>query len=149
MCQTNDLILVLLVTGLSKGVIDSRDELLRSQIEKHNSTAGEHIAYTLVAKVVNVGVALLVYARDRGIGQRICDVQTAWTAFGPGWMGNKGAVGVRFRVSSGFGAEGGEIMTFVCTHMTAHTRNLHSRLADWEHTVKTLLFNGLDKQRRV
>lgn len=133
-------------TGLSKGVVASRDELLRSQIEKHNSPAGEHIAYTLVAKIVNVGVALLVYARDRGVGQRICDVQTAWTAFSPGWMGNKGAVGVRFRISSSFGTEGGEIMTFVCTHMTAHMRNLQSRLADWEQTVETLLFDGLNEQ---
>ncbi|CEL52463.1 inositol polyphosphate phosphatase [Rhizoctonia solani AG-1 IB] len=70
------------LTGLSKGVVASRDELLRSQIEKHNTSAGEHVAYTLVAKAVNVGVALLIYARDHGVGQRICDVQTAWTGFG-------------------------------------------------------------------
>lgn len=139
--------LTFIVTGLSQGVIATRDELLRSQIEKHNSVGGENVAYTLVAKAVNVGVALLVYARDRGVGQRICDVQTAWTGFGPGWMGNKGAVGVRFRVVSGFGSEGGEVMTFVCAHLTAHAPKLKSRLHDWESIVKTLLFPRANGQR--
>ncbi|KAG8708451.1 hypothetical protein FRC08_018883 [Ceratobasidium sp. 394] len=130
------------LTGLSQSVIATRDELLRSQIEKHNSVNGEQVSYMLVAKAVNVGVALLVYARDHGVGQRICDVQTAWTGFGPGWMGNKCAVGVRFRVSADVNGEGGEVMTFVCTHMTAHAHNLRSRLSDWGHIVKTLLFSG-------
>jgi hypothetical protein len=107
------------------------------------------VAYTLVAKAVNVGVALLIYARDHGVGQRICDVQTAWTGFGPGWVGNKGAVGVRFRISSEFGAGGGEVMTFVCAHLTAHVHNTRSRLSDWEHTVKTLLFASGGKERCV
>lgn len=52
----------------------------------------------MIAKVVNVGVALLVYGRDDGIARNICDVQTQWTGTGHGYMGNKGAVGVRFRV---------------------------------------------------
>ncbi|CAE6434044.1 unnamed protein product [Rhizoctonia solani] len=137
------------LTGLSKGIIASRDELLRSQIEKHNSSTGEHVAYTLVAKAVNVGVALLIYARDHGVGQRICDVQTAWTGFGPGWVGNKGAVGVRFRISSEFGGGGGEVMTFVCTHLTAHVHNMKSRLGDWEHTVKTLLFANPGRESTI
>ena len=51
-----------------------------------------------MAKVVNVGVALLVYALDGGISRHIRDVQTQWTGCGPLYMGNKGAVGVRFRV---------------------------------------------------
>ncbi|CAE6367355.1 unnamed protein product [Rhizoctonia solani] len=137
------------LTGLSKGVVASRDELLRSQIEKHNSSSGEHVAYTLVAKAVNVGVALLIYARDHGVGQRICDVQTAWTGFGPAWVGNKGAVGIRFRISSEFGAGGGEIMTFVCAHLTAHVHNMKSRLRDWEHMVKTLLFANTSRESTI
>ncbi|KAF8682393.1 mitochondrial carrier family [Rhizoctonia solani] len=137
------------LTGLSKGVVASRDELLRSQIEKHNSSSGEHVAYTLVAKAVNVGVALLIYARDHGVGQRICDVQTAWTGFGPAWVGNKGAVGIRFRISSEFGAGGGEIMTFVCAHLTAHAHNMKSRLRDWEHMVKTLLFANTSRESTI
>ncbi|KAJ1310455.1 hypothetical protein OPQ81_007188 [Rhizoctonia solani] len=139
----------LALTGLSRGVVDARDELLRSQIEKHNSSEGEPTTYTLVAKIVNVGVALLIYARDHGVGQRISDVQTAWTGFGPAWVGNKGAVGVRFRISSEFGGGGGEVMTFVCTHMTAHVHNLKTRLEDWEHTVKTLLFPKTNKESAI
>jgi hypothetical protein len=94
------------VAGFSKRVIDSRDALIRSQIEKY-APNGER--YSLVAKIVNVGVALLVYARDEGVGQRICDVQTQWTGCGPACMGNKGAVGVRFRVA---GEEGNVGETF-------------------------------------
>ena len=64
----------------------------------------------LVAKIVNVGLALLVYVRDEVLGSNICDVQTQWTGCGPIWMGNKGAVGVRFRVK-GEGHDLGETFT--------------------------------------
>jgi hypothetical protein len=66
----------------------------------------------LIAKEVNVGVALLVYGRDDGVARRITDVQTQWTGCGPAWMGNKGAVGVRFRVP-GDNDEPGETFTYV------------------------------------
>ncbi len=51
-----------------------------------------------MAKVVNVGVALLVYALDDGVSRHVRHVETQWTGCGPAFMGNKGAVGVRFRV---------------------------------------------------
>jgi len=73
--------------GLSKSVIKNRDALIRSQIEAH---APNKESYSLVAHEVFVGVAILVYARDSGIGRRVCDVQTSWTGCGPAWMGNKG-----------------------------------------------------------
>lgn len=92
-----------LVAGLSKSVINDRDALILSQIEAHAEDKG---AYSLIAKVVNVGVALLVYGRDAGVARRACDVQTAWTGCGPGYMGNKGAVGVRFRVTDTDGGIG-------------------------------------------
>lgn len=97
------------MAGLSKAVLDDRDAHIRSQIEKH--TPGKE-SYTLVAKAVNVGVALLVYARDSGIARRVCDVQTQWTGTGPAYMGNKGAVGIRFRVSDR-GSKAGEVFTYV------------------------------------
>ena len=53
-----------------------------------------------------MGVALLVYGRDAGVARRACDVQTAWTGCGPGYMGNKGAVGIRFRVNEVDGGVG-------------------------------------------
>ena len=66
----------------------------------------------LIAKVVNVGVALLVYGRDDGVGRVVKDVQTQWTGCGPAYMGNKGAVGVRFRVPAADGGVG-EVYTYV------------------------------------
>ena len=43
---------------------------------------------------------MLVYAKDdeRGIARRIRNVETEFSSFGPLWMGNKGAVGLRFRL---------------------------------------------------
>jgi hypothetical protein len=76
-------------------VIENRNALIQSQIEEH---APNKESYSLIAKVVNVGVALLVYGRDDGVARKVQDVQTQWTGFGPLYMGNKGAVGVRFRV---------------------------------------------------
>ena len=97
------------VAGLSKPVIESRNALILSQIEEH---APNKERYTLIAKVVNVGVALLVYGRDDGIGMKAVDVQTQWTGCGPMYMGNKGAVGVRFRVPADDGGVG-EVFTYV------------------------------------
>jgi hypothetical protein len=88
-------------------VIQNRDDLIRTQIEAHTPNKER---YSLVAKEVFVGVALLVYARDGGIGRRVCEVQTAWTGCGPAWLGNKGAVGVRFRVRAEDGGAG-EVFT--------------------------------------
>ncbi|KAH9952017.1 Endonuclease/exonuclease/phosphatase [Amylocystis lapponica] len=124
------------LSGLSKSVVDNRDALILSQIEAH---APNKERYSLIAKVVNVGVAILVYGRDDGVARKVCDVQTQWTGCGPAYMGNKGAVGVRFRVP---GEEGGvgEVYTFVCAHLTAHAHKLQQRVHDFHHIVGTLLF---------
>ncbi|KAI0372908.1 DNase I-like protein [Pilatotrama ljubarskyi] len=127
------------LAGLSKGVIESRNALILSQIEQH---APNKERYTLIAKVVNVGVALLVYGRDDGVGRRACDVQTQWTGCGPLYMGNKGAVGVRFRVPDEGGGLG-EVYTFVCAHLTAHALKLADRIQDYNHIVGSLLFPPL------
>lgn len=95
------------VCGLSRQVIESRDELIRSQLEEH---APNKERYTLVSKVVYVGIALLLYARDEEIASRVRDVQTQWTGCGPCWMGNKGAVGIRFRLAND-NKESGETFT--------------------------------------
>jgi hypothetical protein len=114
-------------------VIRSRDALIRSQLEGH---APNHESYTLIAKVANVGVALLVYAREDTVGPVVRDVQTQWSAFGPGWMGSKGAVAVRFRIDD-------EVYTFVCAHLTAHSHNYERRSQDWAGVVSTVLFPPL------
>ncbi|CCA73305.1 related to inositol polyphosphate phosphatase-Laccaria bicolor [Serendipita indica DSM 11827] len=128
-------------TGLSQAVMRSRDELIRSQLEHH---APNKERYSLVAKSVNVGIALLVYARDDTVAKHVTEVQTQWTGCGPGWMGNKGAVGIRFKVSSALygGGDGpGEVYTFVNAHLTAHLTHLQQRIADYQHIVQTLLFS--------
>ena len=96
------------VSGLSGKVIEDRNALILSQIEEH---APNKEKYVLLAKVVNVGVALLVYGRDDTVGRKVEDVQTQWTGCGPGFMGNKGAVGVRFRVR---GDDGGMGEVYTC-----------------------------------
>ncbi|KAI0345315.1 skeletal muscle/kidney enriched inositol 5-phosphatase [Trametopsis cervina] len=128
------------LSGLSKKVIEHRNALILSQIEEH---APSEEKYTLIAKVVNVGVALLVYGRDDGVGRKVEDVHTQWTGCGPGYMGNKGAVGVRFRVRGDDGGVG-EVFTFVCAHLTAHSHKLDRRIADFHHIVGSLLFPPLD-----
>jgi hypothetical protein len=90
-------------------VINDRDVLIKSQIEMH---APNKESYSLIAKVVNVGVALLVYGRDDGVARTVCDVQTQWTGSGPAYMGNKGAVGARFRIPAADGGVG-EVFTYV------------------------------------
>ena len=88
-------------------MIEDRNALILSQIEAH-APKGEK--YSLVAKIVNVGVALLVYIRDDRF-PRVADVQTQWTGSGPAYMGNKGAVGVRFRLAA---EDGGIGETYTC-----------------------------------
>ncbi|KAF8201796.1 inositol polyphosphate phosphatase [Pholiota molesta] len=133
------------LSGLSGSVIDNRDALIRSQIEAH---APNKDSYSLIAKVVNVGVALLVYGRDEGVARRTCDVETAWTGCGPAYMGNKGAVGVRFRVS-GLEGTSGETYTFVNCHLTPFDNKLKQRLADYRHIVERLLFSPISPDSKV
>ncbi|KAF7304951.1 Inositol polyphosphate phosphatase [Mycena kentingensis (nom. inval.)] len=122
------------LSGLSRGVIDNRNAHILQQIESFTNER-----YGLIDKVVHGGVALLLYARDGSVARTACDVQTTWTGTGPGFMGNKGAVGVRFRVPGKNGGAG-ETFTFVCAHLTAHAHKLAERIADWHHIVGTLLF---------
>lgn len=90
-------------------------------------------------------MALLVYGRDDTIGRYVSDVQTQWTGCGPGWMGNKGAVGIRFRLKNHPDSEdAGEVFTFVNAHLTAHTPKVEARIADYKHIAETLLFPSTD-----
>ena len=109
------------MSGLSKHVIDERVAHIQSQIEAH---APNKEPYSLITKVVNVGVALLLYGRDDGVARNVCDVQTQWTGAGPGYMGNKGGVGVRFRVSADDGGVG-EVFTSVSASFFTETFTLN------------------------
>jgi hypothetical protein len=81
-----------------------------------------------------------VYAKDEGIAKHIYNVQTQWTGCGPLYMGNKGAVAIRFQVKSMEESVPDEIFTFVSAHLTAHSHNLPQRLQDYMRIVRTLLF---------
>lgn len=97
------------VPGLSKSVLENKESHILSQIEAH---APNKERYSLVAKIVNVGTALLVYARDDGVARKITDVQTQWTGCGlGGYMGNKSGVGIRFRIPA---EDGGAGETYTC-----------------------------------
>ncbi|KAK0210841.1 Endonuclease/exonuclease/phosphatase [Desarmillaria ectypa] len=124
------------LSGFSRSVIDDRNAHILSQLEAHTPNKER---YALIAKVVNVGVALLVYGRDDGIAKTVCDVQTSWIGCGPLYMGNKGAVGVRFRAPGENGSVG-EVYTFVCAHLTAHAERLAERIDDYNQIISTLLF---------
>ncbi|KAL9715289.1 hypothetical protein Ac2012v2_001951 [Leucoagaricus gongylophorus] len=127
------------LSGLSRPVIEHWNALILSQIEEH---APQKEKYSLIAKVVNVGVALLVYGRDDGIARKVQDVQTQWTSFGPLYMGNKGAVGVRFRICESDG-DAGETYTFVNAHLTPHDHKVACRNADYDWIVRSLLFPSI------
>lgn len=107
------------MTGLSASILDTRDALIRSTIEEYAKAS-----YVLLGQIVNVGVAMLVYAKDSsdnsndggsgGIARRVRDVETTFSACGSMWMGNKGAVGIRFRVMDDKDESSpGEIFTYV------------------------------------
>ncbi|KAF9566329.1 inositol polyphosphate phosphatase [Agrocybe pediades] len=133
------------LSGLSKKVIDNRDALILSQIEAH---APNKESYSLIAKVVNVGIALLVYGRDDGVARQVSEVETAWTGCGPGYMGNKGAVGVRFRVA-GPERTAGETFTFVNCHLTPFDHKLKQRLDDYRYITESLLFKPSTPDSKV
>ncbi|KAH8826998.1 Endonuclease/exonuclease/phosphatase [Flagelloscypha sp. PMI_526] len=131
------------LSGWSNKVLASRDAHIKSQLEQH---APNKERYTLVAKVVNVGVAMLVYARDDKVGKKFTDVQTSWIGIGgPLAMGNKGAVAIRFRVPDEDGGVG-ETFTFVCAHLSAHAHLLERRISDYQNIVSSLVFPSKDKK---
>ena len=133
------------MSGLSRSVIESRNALILSQIEAH---APNKERYTLIAKVVNVGVALLVYGRDDGVGRRACDVQTQWAGCGPAYMGNKGAVGVRFRVPGEDGGVG-EVYTYVPFSLQGRKRWKRSVCSCWGWKVRVCAPYRARAQERV
>ena len=124
------------MSGLSSKVIESRHALILSQIESH---APSKERYTLIAKIDNVGVALLVYGLDESVGRKVQDVQTQWTGCGPMYMGNKGAVGVRFRVPDDDGGAG-EVFTYVAA---THSCILFAQPTQLDSSIHILFTPGI------
>lgn len=75
--------------------------------------------YKLVASKSLVGVFLVVFIRDT-LYDSLKNVETALSAFGIMGMGNKGGVAIRMDLYN-------TSLCFVCSHLTAHTKNLAQR----------------------
>lgn len=156
-----------------KAAIESHAEIVNSTSNSTNSTTeriGEKETYTLLAKKVLGGIALLVYGRDKTITNKVVDVRVATAGAGVfGLMGNKGAVGVRISVDQfGEGEDedetrkenievnsqneklgesikedgtGDTVYTFVTAHLAAHDHGLSRRNQDWKSIVERLIFS--------
>lgn len=155
-----------------KAAIESHAEIVNSTSTSTTSTteiSTEKETYTLLAKKVLGGIALLVYGRDKTITNKVVDVRVATSGVGVfGLMGNKGAVGVRISVDQ-FGegddedetmkekieinsdeklgegikddSTGDTVYTFVTAHLAAHDHGLARRNQDWQSIVERLIFS--------
>ncbi|ORY78479.1 Endonuclease/exonuclease/phosphatase [Leucosporidium creatinivorum] len=135
----------LALLGLTQVALDAHDHLILEAIESH---AGGKETYTLLAKSVLGGIALLVYGRDKTVTGKVVDVRVAKAACGIGrLMGNKGAVGVRVVLEPEEEDEkteqehsGHTVLTFVTAHLAAHDSGLKRRNEDWRTIVERLVF---------
>lgn len=123
--------------GIGAAQLSSYDDSVREEIESHAGRFSKSPAgYTLVEKVVSGNCAILVYINDTLV-QHVSDVLIANVGCGPLYMFNKGAVGVRFTLSSTQ-----ESFTFVSCHLAPHDHNTLRRNQDWERIVSGLTFEG-------
>jgi phosphatidylinositol-bisphosphatase len=89
--------------------------------------------YQLVASKQLVGMLLLVFIKKELFGF-VSQVSTEYIGSGMlGMMGNKGAVGIRFRYKDSF-------YTFVNSHLAADINNTERRNQDYQYISKRLVF---------
>ncbi|KAI6713017.1 hypothetical protein JHW43_004486 [Diplocarpon mali] len=93
------------------------------------------IYYPVVAR--NLGTTgIMVFAKDR---DSISDIETGGVGVGPGQIGNKGAVGVRF---TSHGHRTSTELAFVAAHLEAMEWNIERRNQDWKNIVRGLVFSS-------
>lgn len=147
---TFELLQHLALLGLTKTALDLHDHKIKEAIERHTSTDSSSATdetYTLMAKKVLGGIALLVYTRDKTVTSKVVDVRVATAACGiANLMGNKGGVGVRIAMAGeGEGEEQQETaLTFVTAHLAAHDSGLERRNVDYRNIVERLVFEDGD-----
>lgn len=74
------------------------------------------------------------------------DIETAGVGFGLWEMGNKGAVGVRFK----YEAEGSATeLTFVAVHLEAMEDAIDVRNANWKSIVRGLVFSSKEPEKNL
>jgi phosphatidylinositol-bisphosphatase len=148
------------LSGLTKTALDLHDYKLKEAVERYAAVTGAsekkgRETYTLMAKKVLGGIALLVYTRDRTVTSRVVDVRVATAACGMfKVMGNKGGVGVRIVLDDEEDDEddkyapvekddtGNSVFTFVTAHLAAHDHGLKRRNEDYQSIVERLIFSS-------
>lgn len=85
----------------------------------------------------NLGMTgIMIFAKD---ASAIQDIETAGVGLGVAEMGNKGAVGMRFKYKQGAASTE---LTFVACHLEAHEKELETRNRNWEGIVRRLVFSS-------
>lgn len=97
--------------------------------------------YTTIA-AQNVGMTgLMVFARD---SSAIQDLENAGVGVGVSEMGDKGAVGMRFKYHEG---QASTELTFVAAHLQAMEDALEIRNANWKDIVRRLIFSSTTEEK--
>eukprot|EP00903_Cladosiphon_okamuranus_P016392 g15117.t1 len=92
--------------------------------------------FVLVAKEHLVGTWLAVFVR-KSVLQEVSDVRTGTVSAGMmGVMGNKGGVGIRFRLRS-------SSLCFVTSHLAAHRENVKARNENYHKILREMVFAPL------
>ncbi|KAK2624865.1 hypothetical protein QTJ16_006058 [Diplocarpon rosae] len=84
----------------------------------------------------NLGTTgIMVFTKDR---EAISDIETGGVGVGPGGIGNKGAIGVRFTYH---GHQTSTELAFVAAHLEAMEWNIERRNQGWKNIVRGLVFS--------
>lgn len=98
--------------------------------------------YTPIAARNLSMTGIMVFAKDP---LRIDDIETGGVGVGLWEMGNKGAVGVRFKYHQGSAFTE---LTFVAAHLAAMESELKRRNEDWKNIVRGLVFSSTSSKRK-
>ncbi|GAA5900550.1 phosphoinositide 5-phosphatase INP54 [Sporobolomyces salmoneus] len=135
----------LALAGFTSTALDLHEDKIKLAIERtHTKTeaGGGGTTYSLISRKSLGGIALLVYSSDQTLTSRLQEVRVATAGCGVfGFMGNKGAVGIRFSLKGEEG-EGDSLSswTFVTAHLAAHQEKVERRNWDWKEIVQRLVF---------
>jgi hypothetical protein len=106
--------------------------------------SGVDVASYTAITARNVGMTgIMVFAKDSAAVQ---DLETGAVGLGVAEMGNKGAVGVRFKYHRG---DSYTELTFVAAHLAAMEGETIRRNEDWKNIVRGLVFTSSPKEARA
>lgn len=106
-------------------------DAVKQAVKSHNGSGYEHVSTRHVGMT-----ALLAFSRNT---ENIDSIESAGVGVGTMEMGNKGAVGLRFKYNfSGASTE----LTFVAMHLAAMEDEVKRRNEDWKNIVRGLVFSS-------